>query len=265
MNIDNLILNWINNTQLTLNSHFLSNENSSETSITNALFLGEDTSDKNATGEDIFSKPKNLPTAVASLLNAAQKKADFHPSTQTQEVCAEKFDDYLLEVDQIPFLYLNEIIEDGGKFYNKDYDVIIDSVLKLYGDVTAEDEVKITESITEMANSVFSVKKAERYKSLFSQPLIDYKGNDKADFSIVYTSLFMKHDKDGKSELSEQSFIVKKINYNVLSSLIHTYAKDLAKLTDTTVSEWINNLDTPYDHNSFENFGKYLLKAKTKV
>lgn len=54
-------------------------------------FLGINTSAPNAKGIEIFADPRNLPTAISSIMTHTQNKADFHPAVQTPEVVAQRF------------------------------------------------------------------------------------------------------------------------------------------------------------------------------
>ncbi len=201
-------------------------------------FLGKDTSDPNAKGEAIYSDPKNLPTAIASIMNHAQKRANFHPAKDTLDVLAKDFDRYVEEIDNTPFLHL--LSYDGNKqsFEGKDYNKLINSIVSLYDGVSEQDKDKLKTAIRDMAQNVFSQSHAEDKKTMFSQSTIDYSNPENPTIMIYYTSLAMTHNQSGKSEVSTQSYEVRRTKYLVLSSLIRTYARELAAIDKTTIIDW---------------------------
>jgi len=245
------IQNWIsskntssNKSQIQVRKGQIKKSGTHEELINGGCFVGINTTNKKAKGIDIFTNPENLPTAVATILNHAQNKADFHPAKQSQEQVSNKYDGYINEIDSTPFLSLKNNEQDSGKFHSKNYDELVGSVLNLYTGLTKSEEEQIKNSIVDMAKSVFGKTSNEKWKSFFSQMTIDNSDEGNPIYSIVYTTLHMKYVK-GKSEVTDQDYTVNKTNYTVLSELIKAYADSLTKLTDTTVDDWIVNTSTP--------------------
>ena len=211
-------------------------------STSSGLFLGEDTSELNCQGIDIYKKLENLPTAISSILNHCQTKANFHPLVNSPEVDAQAFGKYITIIDRTPFFHLeiNEITEQ--KFYTKDYKSLIKSIVDLYKGVSSGDISKIEDSITNMATSVFGQKKSDIWKNLFSQSTIDYTDMKNPKIKIYYTTLNMFHNKENKSEISQQTYRVAQAEYKVLSQLTQTYAETLARLTTKSVDDFISEM-----------------------
>ncbi|MEH1930585.1 hypothetical protein [Nostoc sp.] len=84
------------------------------------VYLGENDSNPNAQGIAIYQDAKNLPTAVASILNHAQNRAGFHPASTSADVLPAAFGLYVREIDRTPFLHLKESSSDKQKFESKD-------------------------------------------------------------------------------------------------------------------------------------------------
>jgi hypothetical protein len=208
-------------------------------------FLGQDTSDPDAKGIAIYSDTENLPTAIASLLNHSQVRANFHPANTPPERLADAFSSYVTEIDSNPFFHLLESENDKQAFYSSDYNLLIDQIVNLYKGVSSEDLNQIKTAITDMAKSVFGQAKAENWKNLFSQSTIDMSDLDNPKFYLYYTSLHMFHEKSGKSEVQEQDYEVRTTTYLILPDLIKAHADTLAKLDKKSVDNWMSGSTSP--------------------
>jgi hypothetical protein len=208
-------------------------------------FLGQDTSDPEARGEDIYTETENLPTAMASILNHSQQRANFHPADTPPDLLAAAFTAYVREVDANPFLHLESSENDKQAFWSSDYNLLIDQVVNLYKGVTSEDLNEIKTAIADMAKSVFGQSKSEQWKNIFSQSVFDMSDLENPKFYLYYTSLHMKHEKDGKSEVSEQDYEVRATSYLVLPELIKAHADSLAKLDRKSVDDWMSAATSP--------------------
>lgn len=208
-------------------------------------FLGINTSAPNAKGIEIFADPRNLPTAISSIMTHTQNKADFHPAVQTPEVVAQRFSNYIIGMDNTPFFHLltNDYVKQT--FKSKDYNQLIDQIVSLYDGVSESDKSKLKSKITDMAKSVFSQSHSEKWENLFSQATIDYSNTREPKLYIFYTTLHMKHEKNGKSEVSEQEYTVNRVEYSVLAELIHSYAETLSALVKTDVDDWMKVSSSP--------------------
>ncbi|MCF1502802.1 hypothetical protein L0F51_03345 [Afifella sp. H1R] len=207
--------------------------------------LGDDNSDPQANDTEIYSEPENLPTAISSIMNHAQKRSNFHPASSPPEDLYERYNDYITEVDDTPFFHLEKHDYVKQTFYSKDYNKLIDQVVSLYDSVSAGDQEKIKEDITDMAKSVFGENKSEQWRNLFSQSTIDFSNLSRPRVFIYYTTLYMRHEENGKSEVNEQEYMVHRTEYAVLSDLIHAYANELASLDKTSVDDWLDDSTTP--------------------
>jgi len=218
-------------------------QTSSESKATaRANMLGTDNSDPAASGEHIYTDPKNLGTAVASIMGRNQRVADFHPAFQAPEVLATKFEDYIRNVDKCPFLHLvkNDYVK--HTFNSKDYNVLIDAIVKLYEGITSEDMDKMKNSIAEMGKSIFSQEKAEDFKNLFSETTLLLK-KENSKLLIFHTTLHMKKEHKGlfKPDIEEQEYTVNRAEYIILPELMKTHAKALAALDKLSVDDWMTD------------------------
>ncbi len=220
-------------------------------------YLGKDDSDQNADHIAIYTDPRNLPTAVASIFNHAQNRAGFHPANTSADKLAVAFDSYVKEIDKTPFLHFVENKSDKQTFESKDYNALIDRVVALYDGVSSEDKKKLKESLVDMAKSVFGqIKKSEDWKNMFSQATLDFTNYASPTFMLYYTSLYMFHSGTGKAEVSKQTFEVRATKYQVLPELIRVYAPKLAQLDNKSVDDWANDSTSPKQLNvklCFEN------------
>lgn len=213
---------------------------------TMADFLGEDKSDPGATGKNIYSNPQNLPTAIASILNKSQNRANFHPAVDTPEEVKKTYASYIKEIDGNPFFHIDNNEHTKQRYDSNDYNKLIDNVVSLYDGVAAEDKNKIKNSIADMAKSVFSQAKAEQWKNLFSQSTIDYSDIRTPKLYIFYTTLYMKHEDKGKAGVTNvQEYTVNKATYSILGDLIIASAEQLVALEKKNVDDWLTESTSP--------------------
>ena len=62
---------------------------------------------------------------------------------------------------------------------------------------------------------------------------------------IYYTTLYMKHDRNGKSEVSEQAYEVSRTSSAVFTDLIRNHAEKLVSLDQKSVDDWATGATTP--------------------
>jgi len=206
--------------------------------------LGDDNSDPQAKGREIYANPQNLPTAIASIMNHSQKRADFHPASTPPEKLYIKFNDYVTQIDSTPFFHLEKHDSVKQTFYSKDYNKLIDQIANLYDAVSAQDKQKLRNDIGDMAKSVFGEEKSEQWRNLFSQSTIDFSDLRRPKLFIYYTTLHMRHEAK-KAEVNEQEYTVQRAEYTVLADLIHVYADKLANLDKKSVDDWLDESTTP--------------------
>lgn len=235
---------WLNG-KSPVNRRFVLKVEETTQANTGGVFLGKNESDPKATGKEIFDNPKNLPTAVSSILQHAQNRADFHPSFQEPIAVAEKFKDYLREVDKIPFLHLAMNDRVQKEYKEKNYDKLIDEIVSLYDGFEQKDKLKLKESIRNIASSLLSSKDTKLYRDIFSQATIRKEDNKGYEVIIYYTNFAMERtEKKGEVRIN-QSYTVNRAIYNVLEASIKAHAEALSKLTKTDVEDWIKETSTP--------------------
>ncbi len=220
-----------------------------EAATAQANMLGTDTSDPDAQGTAIYTESQNLPTAIASIMNHVQNRADFHPVTQTPEQLAVSFPDYVEEVDRTPFFALLENEQTRKKYESTDYNVLIDQVVNLYDGVSDQDKNAIKESIADMGKAIFGQASSEQWKNLFSQTTLDMSDPSNPTLFVYYTMLYMYHE-NGKAEVNIQEYIVNQTKYAVLPDLIKAYANQLATLDKKSVDDWLEESDSPERKNA---------------
>lgn len=210
-----------------------------------ALFLGCNTSLLKAHGVEVFSDPQNLPTAIASIMSHSQDVVYYHPVVQSPELVSERFYAYLVGIYNTPFFHLirNDFVKQS--FQSKDYNQLIEQVVSLYHMASESDRDKLECKINEMAKSVLSQSHTDHWNNLFSITSIDCSNAKQPKISIYYASLRMAHEELAKSEVLEQEYIVNRVEYIVLSDLIHLYAEELSCLSNVHIGDWIENSSSP--------------------
>ncbi len=210
-----------------------------------ANFLGEDNSDPAAAGMDIYSKEKNLPTAVSSIMNHNMTKAKFHPAAEDPKTLYASFLKYVEVIDSCPFLHLTRTEKQQQSFSSKNYNQLIDQVVGLYDSVSQSDKNKIKDSIANIAKSVFSQTKSDAFTNLFSEVTLDFdRPNPK--LYLYFTQLRMKYEHKGlfKPDVEEQEYTVHVTEYDVLKDVIKAYASELAKIDKTNLDDWLKESTT---------------------
>lgn len=246
---EEIVLNWVKKTDTPAKRAFSAGDGSLSAGV-GANFIGNDTSDPGAQGMNIYSDPKNLPTAVASILNHAQNRANFHPAAQTPEVVASSYTSYITEIDRVPFFSIQRNDRTQQQVHTSNYDQLINNIVGLYDGVTQEDKDKIKNSITELAQSVFSKSSAEEWKNLFSQASLIYKSATDIRLYIYYTTLHMKRTQSGKDGVDDlQEYTVNRVEYKVLQDKIQAYAATLSNLDKKNIDDWMDNATSPQKEN----------------
>jgi len=246
MNIKQVIQSWIYFQPESNIFLSIANANPNSGATTGADFLGNNTSDPGATGKVIYSDPRNLPTAIASILNHSQNKAGFHPASDSPDVVRQKYELYIREIDANPFLHIEKNDRKSQKYESSDYNRLIDDVVSLYDGVSSQDKENIKNSIAQMAKSVFSQSKSEVWNNLFSQATIDYSNPANPILYIYYTTLYMKREDRGKDGVeTRQEYTVNKAQYLILPELIRAHASSLANLDKKNIDDWMSESSTP--------------------
>lgn len=245
--IQEMIQNWVNVDPKRPSFSALSVTDGSASARGN--FLGEDNSDPAAAGESIYTETQNLPTAIASILNHSQSRADFHPAITPPEELARVFGKYVTEIDKNPFFHLLTNESNKEVFNSSDYNLLIDQVINMYKGVSENDLNAIKTSISDMAKSVFGQKSAEQWKNLFSQSTLDLSNLENPRFYLYYTTLHMYHNQDGKSEVKQESYEVQRTEYVILPDLIRANAPTLASLDKKSVDDWLSESASPEQPN----------------
>ena len=210
-----------------------------------ANFLGYDSSDPAAQGIAIYEDPKNLPTAIACILNRAQNRADFHPAIQKSSELANKFNQYINELNNTPFIQLNTPITKASRTFNtSDYNVLFNQIVSVYHGITKEAKNRLKQSIANMANAVFGSDNTEAWKNIFMQSTIDYSDPKQPKIYFYSTKLHMKKITQKKSEVVEQSYEVTGRVYTVLTTVIRKKAAYLADLDKKNVDDWLSDNTT---------------------
>lgn len=210
-----------------------------------ADFFGDDNSDPAATGKEIYSNPDNLPTAVASIMNHNQKRADFHPSESDPVKLFKSFEGYVFQVDDCPFLHLVKSDLTKQSFESSDYNKLIDGIIKLYDGIKAEDKEKMKEQIADLGRSVFNKSGSDVIKNLFSETTV-FMDDKEPMLYLYFTQLRMTYENPGafKPDVNKQSYTVNRAQYKILPELIRTYADTLAKLDKKNVDDWLTESTT---------------------
>ncbi|TJY34090.1 hypothetical protein [Pontimicrobium aquaticum] len=213
--------------------------------IARANMLGTDTSNPDSRGAKVYSEPQNLPTAIASILNHVENRANFHPQSQSGERLVSDFINYLKQINLTPFFALEKEESRVNKFESKNYNVLIDQIISLYdGVLSKSDENAMRKSIADMAKSVFGRDPLHDQKTAFLLTTIDMANPLLPRILIYYTTLHMKYVK-GKSEIRLQEYQVNKQEYAVLPDFIRAYANKLSVLPRTPVDQWILESSSP--------------------
>ncbi|RUI00798.1 hypothetical protein IPC444_20885 [Pseudomonas aeruginosa] len=222
---------------------------------TGGALAGDDTSNpddvkvpqdgNNQSKLDLWTKPENLPSAIASIMQKTQDNADFNPIKYDSAELAEHFPLYLSAINHTPFFHQVETRWQKQTYSSTDYNKLIDNVLELYQGVSKQDKDKISSAITDMAKSVTSEKHSERWDNLFNQATIDYTDPNAPKMLIYYTSLHMSHDENKKSTVDEQDYTVGMATYIVNVEAIKNQAETLQAVLAKSVNDWINGSTSP--------------------
>jgi hypothetical protein len=245
-NLEEIIQGWIHVMPKASVTKSFTNED--EAATCRANFIGENNSDPTAEGKEIYTDIKNLPTAIASIMNHNQLRANFHPSEEDPEMLFNSFKDYVREVDNCPFLHLTLHDSQKQSFESSDYNKLIDQIIKLYDGVSAENKDKMKDSIADLGKSVFSNSGSDVLKNLFSETTV-FIGDENGEptLYLFFTQLHMVYESPGafKPDVNKQSYSVARAQYTILPELIKANADSLQKLNKKDVDDWLNDSTSP--------------------
>lgn len=195
------------------------------------------------TPEELFSNPKYLPSATASLLSHSQARAKFHPAdiNEKSHELALRFGDYIRDIDANPVISLRDSNRVTKKFDSSDYKLAIDEVLTLYEGVSEGHREKIVSSIKDMVKSVFSSENKTEERNLFAQHVL----NEDSSIIINFTTMKASHQKKGKSHIASQEYTVQTATYTPLGDVMKAYAPALAAIKKQEIHDWIGSLASP--------------------
>jgi len=245
-NITQLVEAWIHGSPDFKVGHRLKE---AESATAQANMLGTDKSDPDAEGTAIYTELKNLPTALASILNHVQELKNFHPANQTPEQLAVSFPNYVEGIDKTPFFALAQNEKSKNKLESRNYNVLINQIVNLYDGISSGDKGAIKKSIADMGKAVFGRESSEQWKNIFSQSTLDLSDLNNPSLFVYYTTLYMKHEK-GKAEINIQEYTVNRTKYTILPDLIKANAKKLAKLDKKNIDDWLNGSASPQRPNA---------------
>jgi len=243
--VKQLIESWVNVSPDFNPSLVVFKGNAADSATVGANFLGNDTSDPGATGKIIYSDPKNLPTAIASIMNHAQNRANFHPASALPAEVAQSYYSYINEIDRTPFLHLTKNDRTVESYKSNNYNALIDKVVSLYDGVSQADRESLKKTIAEMGNAVMTETDEKIEKNLFSQSTIEYSTTGELKLFIYYTTLHMQKT-DKKFNVSiNQDYTVNRCEYKILTEMIKVHANTLANLEKKNIDDWTGESSTP--------------------
>ncbi|MEO4006175.1 hypothetical protein [Flavobacterium sp. CAU 1735] len=238
------IAEWIE-ANLSAPSMLKAQASGTERACCKALFLGSDDSDPNASGTEIFSNPKNLPVAVATILKLIQTRSDFYPDTQNANALFKAIEPYSHHLYTAPFLNLMDGNSIQKDFVNKNYQKIIDDFMTLFSDYSNEDKIKIRNSVRELIQTQSFNAETNTYKNKFVLIIIRNKTNQNADICFYSTSFDMEISAGQPHIKGNQDYTLAYTIYNLPTSNLQRVAQPLSRLPKTTVNEWIKSNSSP--------------------
>ncbi|MDO5978360.1 hypothetical protein [Flavivirga spongiicola] len=216
--------------------------------VVRANMLGTNTSDPKSYGEQIYSESQNLPTALASILNHIQNKANYHPTTQSPMQLAAAYGLLLQQIVEFPIFAPIQTNNYNKSFSSKNYNVLLDQVVSIFDGLPATDLDLLKTSLANMGKSIFGSGGTATGNYIFSMFTLNMNDPAKPYLLIYNASFYMKH-KDGKDEINEQSYTIVKNVFPVLPDIIKANAKEFAAIDKKLVDEWIKESTSPEKKN----------------
>lgn len=207
-----------------------------------AVFLGFDTSTTTKNHSDIFSNPRNLPTAITTILTYAQSMAYYHPLSQSPNFLAERLTSYLIGVDKIPFFKI--VKDDYSKIkvkpYCNDKHSFINNIMSFIDVKNDIENAKLKRGVTAITENAFNRHINGSWDNVLSISIIDLLRPLEPKISIYYISIRIQRNRINKNATLESSYIINRVEYMVSPELIRTHAETLSNLVIVDVDEWIN-------------------------
>ncbi len=213
--------------------------------VTSAAVLGSTTVDPKSKGIEIYKDPKNLPTALASILNHVQQQANFHPYKQDAKAIGHFYPGLEVVIKDLKIFGKPYCDQFKNNFSTKDYNQLLNQVISIFHGLPIRDLNLLKQKLANMGLSVFNVKESITRTMNFNMMMIDLKQPSKPYLILFHANFVMSKTKSGKSDVAQQRYSINRSIYPINVSLIQQYAEALTSLDETSVETWINSASTP--------------------
>lgn len=208
-----------------------------------ALFLGKDES--YTSSGNIFSDPKNLPTALSSIISKLQDRARFYPSASDFQQITKSVEDLIREFDRAPIFTLYSADRMTRPYKDRNYTNLINDIVSQYHGMSETDKNEIKEHLKSIAGSVTNAG-SSNYDNLFCQIIIKQDANNTATVQVYYVKLKMGKGDRNPEVIPYQDYEIHRYIFQVRADIIQMHAQAFDRgFPIITLHQWIENTSTP--------------------
>ncbi|KAG0359438.1 hypothetical protein BC939DRAFT_502063 [Gamsiella multidivaricata] len=204
------------------------------------LFAGEDTSDPNASGVEVFQDSKNHPAAVASIILFAANRAGFKPKQDGVIADQNIYNNFVTRISTFPGFTLQTSSEVGLQL-SRGKDSLKESIAAGV-DAGVGESGDVADAFMKELPSTLGDKSEEGW--LLTLTVIQVR-NESVYVGIYSLSLILSQNKDGGVEIGSQTIHLRQTGYRLITTFLTAQAKALVRNINTVqVATFIDELTT---------------------
>ena len=184
----------------------------------------------------------NPATGCTTVMDMARIAAGFNPLSPELESNQKAFDDYVTRIMRAPFFFLNTSSRTDYQRGEKNWDVVINSIVDLYEGIESQSKQEIKKSLISMARAATSRTNTRQTKNLFAQSTIDLEEEIQV---YIYSSTISLEESERKGSTSKQTDIaIIKARLTFYKNLWPSYAQTVMNRHVKLVNDWLDENTT---------------------
>ncbi|KAI8373018.1 uncharacterized protein BYT42DRAFT_578935 [Radiomyces spectabilis] len=233
--------NWLDTTQ---GPSEVATSEAAEYAVSGALFIGEDPSDPDANGSEIFEYPENHPVAVSSIIQHASNRAKFDPSSQSLKEAATGLEEFITTITTFPAFTVASDYKDLIR-HNGDIQAFLEEVNRYY---LRSHEKERKEATNKIMSGLLSHEHSGAHSYTISHLTIENLGTEDDLFlRVLSINQNVDHDDNGMIMLTQDNAELTITKFKVDRKFLESNADNLATfISRADIEDVVKKLTTPH-------------------
>ena len=216
--------------------------------INKAMLQGLAIEDLSQKGIAIYSDPKNLATALTSILSHLQNQANFHPAKQDPKTSGHFYPLFQQVVHEFPVFGQPLSWEFEKSFNGTDYNELLNQAVSIFSGLSIDAINQLKFSIADMGRTVFGTKEPMTNLLKYHLLIINTQNVSKPGLFMYQAKFSMTHDKANKKEVHSQRYTIQKQYFPIHANMIKDYASAFASVDQKSISDWMQDANSRVNH-----------------